>query len=128
MKLALALASVVLIAAVTPASAADLTGVWRLNCQVETFGFVLECKFSQTGQALGGVCTDLSTNDSTHKPQGSHPLVTGKVEGDKVSFAYRTHFLLIPFTAAYSGTVSGDRITGEAIAPGHKGVFTAVRG
>ena len=110
-----------------PAFAADLTGTWRFSCKVETFGYELECKLVQKGEALSGVCTDLATNDPSHKPQGSHTLTTGRVDGDKVSFAYKTHFLMIPFTASYNGVAAGDRITGEAVAPGHKGGFTAVR-
>ncbi len=121
----LALAAVGLGAA--PAAAADLTGVWRFTCKVETFGFELECRFTQKGDDLSGVCRDMATNDPSHKPQGSHTLTVGHVDGDRVSFAYRTHFLLIPFTASYAGTVSGDRMSGEAIAPGHRGSFSAVR-
>lgn len=112
----------------TPAAAADVTGVWRLKAKVETFAFELECRLNQlAGGRLTGVCTDLATNDPEHKPQGSHTLTTGKVDGDRVSFAYRTHFLLIPFTASYSGVLEGDTIHGEARAPGHSGTFTATR-
>jgi len=110
-----------------PAAAADLTGMWKLTAKVETFGFVLHCKFDQAGEKLTGVCTDMSTNDPQHKPQGSHTLTSGAVVGDKVRFTYKTHFLLIPFTCSYSGVLSAEGISGEAEAPGHKGVFTAVR-
>lgn len=110
-----------------PASAADLTGLWKLTAKVETFGFTLNCKFAQAGEKLTGVCTDMATNDPQHKPQGSHVLTSGEVSGDKVRFTYKTHFLLIPFTCSYSGVVTGDEFSGEAAAPGHKGTFTAVR-
>ena len=110
-----------------PASAADMSGMWKLTAKVETFGFVLHCKFDQAGEKLTGVCTDMATNDPQHRPQGSHVLTSGVVQGDKVRFSYRTHFLLIPFTCSYSGVVTGDSFSGEAEAPGHKGVFTAVR-
>jgi hypothetical protein len=124
----LAVVSVWLAAAIaSPVSAADLTGTWKLTAKVESFGFMLNCRLTQAGEKLSGVCTDMATNDPSHKPQGSHTLTIGKVEGDKVSFSYQTHFLLIPFTASYSGVLSGDIIIGEAIAPGHKGTFTAVR-
>jgi hypothetical protein len=123
---ALALAALAMAAAV-PAAATDLTGSWRLSAKVETFAFMLNCRLVQTGERLGGVCTDVATNDPQHKPQGSHPLTEGSVDGDRVSFAYKSHFLLVPFTASYSGVLAGETITGEAIAPGHKGSFTAVR-
>ncbi|MFV4649076.1 hypothetical protein ACNJUT_21020, partial [Mycobacterium tuberculosis] len=64
---ALALAAVATLAA-TPAFAADLTGTWRLNCKIETFGFELECRLVQQDDRLSGVCTDLATNDPKHKP------------------------------------------------------------
>ncbi len=126
---ALVLALFVLVAGTASpvAAATDLTGSWRLSAKVETFAFMLNCKLVQTGDRLGGICTDVATNDAQHKPQGSHALTAGTVQGDRVSFAYRTHFLLIPFTASYAGVLAGDTITGEAVAPGHKGSFTAVR-
>jgi hypothetical protein len=110
-----------------PAAAADLSGTWRLTAKVETFGFVLSCKFNQAGEKLTGVCTDLATNDPQHKPQGSHVLTSGEVVGDRVKFTYKTHFLLIPFTCTYTGKITDDGFSGEAAAPGHTGVFTAVR-
>lgn len=118
--------SIVLLA--TPAAAADVSGVWRLKAKVDSFAFELECKLNQlAGGKLTGVCTDLATNSAEHKPQGSHALTTGQVEGDRVSFAYKTHFLLMPFTASYSGVLEGDAIKGEARAPGYRGTFTATR-
>lgn len=106
---------------------ADVSGLWKLTAKVDGFGFVLHCRLAQAGEKITGQCTDMSTSDPQHRPQGSHVLTSGRVEGDRVSFAYRTHFLLVPFTASYSGVLSGDTITGEAAAPGHKGVFTAIR-
>ena len=126
MKL-LALAPILLALATGQAAAADISGVWRLKAKVETFAFELECKLAQTGSKVTGVCTDLATNDAQHKPQGSHTLTMGKVEGDRVTIAYKTHFLLIPFTASYSGLLNGDTIMGEAKAPGHNGTFVATR-
>lgn len=110
-----------------PAAAGDMTGTWKVSAKVETFAFELSCKLTQTGEKLTGVCTDMATNDPQHKPQGSHKLTSGEVVGDKIHFTYKTHFLLIPFTCAYTGRISGDGFSGEAEATGHKGTFTAVR-
>jgi hypothetical protein len=121
------LAPTLIAAIAAPAAAADVSGVWRLKAHVDGFRFELECKLAQTGAQVSGVCTDLATNSAEHKPQGSHALTMGEVDGDRLTFAYRTHFLLVPFTASYSGVVSGDTITGEARAPGHNGTFVATR-
>ena len=122
-----ALVPVILALATAPAAAADVSGVWRLKAKVESFAFELECKLAQAGAKVTGVCTDLATNDPQHKPQGSHTLTMGKVDGDRVTIAYKTHFLLIPFTASYSGVLNGDTISGVAKAPGHDGTFVATR-
>ena len=127
MKL-IALAPILLTIVAGQAVAADVSGVWRLKADVDGFKFELECKLNQLmGGKVTGVCTDLATNDPQHKPQGSHTLTMGKVEGDRVTIAYKTHFLLMPFTAAYSGVLNGDTIKGEAKAPGHTGTFSATR-
>lgn len=127
MKVFAPLLALAVCALAPPAFAADLSGTWKLTAKVETFGFVLHCQFTQAGEKLNGVCTDMSTNDAKHRPQGSHTLTSGEVVGDKVRFSYKTHFMLVPFTCTYSGVVAGDSFSGEAQAPGHKGVFTAVR-
>lgn len=122
-----ALSTVATLALAAPASAADLTGDWRVNGKVDTFAYVLNCRFTQAGDRLSGVCTDMETSDPEHKPQGSHALTSGSVAGDRVTFAYKTHFLAFPFTVSYSGMLTGERITGSITVPGRRGTFTATR-
>jgi len=109
------------------AAGPDLTGSWRLDGKVESFAYTLDCRLTQNGSALSGVCTDVATSDAEHKPQGSHTLTMGKIEGDKVTFAYQTRFLAIPFNVTYSGVLNGETIRGDITVPGRRGRFTAVR-
>jgi hypothetical protein len=113
----------------TPATAADVSasGAWRVSGKVSSFSFTLNCQFQQSGETLGGRCTDASTSDPNVKGGRSHPLTSGRVQGDHVSFTYGSSFLFTHFDVTYSGVIQGDRMSGQITAQGHPGEFTAVR-
>lgn len=106
---------------------AGVAGHWILDGKFERFAYRLDCRLTQTGEDIGGVCTDVATSDPQHKPQGSHAITSGKVDGDTVRFTYKTHFLAFPFAVNYSGVLDGDRMSGTITVPGWRGAFTAVR-
>lgn len=114
-----------LLAAILPAGtaiAADtpIAGVWSVHGRVSPFSFDLTCRFTQSGQAIGGVCYD----GGTGKP---HPLTHGEISGSCIRWTYQSSYLFKTFDAAYSGTVAGHSIKGVVTAPGRQGDFTAER-
>jgi len=128
MKTALA-AALSAIALSTPAFAqnpgalsqsAQLAGAWRLTAKVASVPYDLVCRFEQSGEDVGGVCAD--ADDGT-----GHKLTGGHIDGDKVSFRHRGHFMFAKFDVNYAGVVEGDHMSGQIAVFGHTGAFTAVR-
>jgi hypothetical protein len=106
---------------------ADVSGVWRVSGKVSSFAFTLNCTFKPEGSKLGGVCVDASTNDPKVNSGKAHPLTAGVVNGDAVSWTYRSSFLFSKFDVTYDGKLDGDRMSGTIDAQGRKGAFTATR-
>jgi len=100
------------------AADAPVTGVWTVHGKVSPFSFDLTCRFTQSGEAISGVCYDAGT----HKP---HPLTQGGISGSRIRWTYQSSYLFKPFDAAYSGTLTGSSIKGVVTAPGRQGEFTA---
>ena len=123
----LAFAASALMSLASPGVGAPLSGHWRVAGKVSSFAFTLDCQFKPNGERLGGVCTDQSTNSAKIGAGKSHVLTAGAVHGDKVTWTYRSAFLLAKFDVTYTGVVTGDRMTGSLEAQGHDGTFTAVR-
>lgn len=116
-----AILALALAAAAGPALAADVSGRWKVDGDVDHKRFTVYCTFKQTGEALSGVCHDTS-------PTGkAHPLTAGAVTGDRISFTYQSNFLITRFDAMFNGVISGDNAKGEAKAAGRAGTFTAKR-
>lgn len=128
--LAPVLAPVLALVAVTPALAADgpAAGAWRVSGAVSGFKFELTCVFQQAGERLSGVCTDLSTSNPKAPPKAApHPLTGGSAAGGRVSWTYRSSFLINRFDVTYSGVMTGAMMSGTIQAGGNSGRFTARR-
>jgi hypothetical protein len=127
-RLAAALSALAMIAAPVAATAqVGAAGAWSVSGKVSTLAFTLDCRFTQSGQTLGGVCVDRSTSDPKVKGGRSHTLTSGSVDGDQVRWSYQSSFLFTHFTVAYEGVRHGDAMTGSIDAQGHSGTFTAHR-
>jgi hypothetical protein len=105
-----------------PALAADGSGLWIVNGNVDHKAFTLYCTFTQAGEKLTGVCRD---NAATGK---AHPLTSGTLAGDQVAFTYQSNFLITRFDAVFEGKIAGSTMSGKATAAGRVGTFTAKRG
>ena len=114
------LVAVILPAGTALAADAPVAGVWAVHGRVSPFSFDLTCRFTQSGEAISGVCYDAGTG----KP---HPLTHGEISGSRIRWTYQSSYLFKTFDAAYSGTLVGNSIKGVVTAPGRQGEFTAER-
>jgi len=109
-------------AVATTAFAADVTmaGKWNLSLSVAGNEATADCTFVQTANDLSGSCVG---QDGEHK-------LTGKVDGNKVTWQYEIDYNGTPLTLGYSATVTDpDQITGViSVQPANvDGEFTAKR-
>lgn len=113
--------SVVLLSsfALAQSTTALLTGKWKVHNNVAGNESDSDCTFTQTVNDLTGSCT---TDKDPVK-------ISGKVDGKKVTWSYKSDYNGTPLTVTYTGTVDGDKITGEeAVDPfAVTGDFTAAR-
>lgn len=117
---ALLLAALLASAAVTSMAAdnASLTGKWKIHQSVMGNESDSNCTFTQKNNDLTGSCT---------ADQGSGKI-TGKVDGNKVSWSYETDYNGAPLTVKFTGTVdSAGKIAGSVSVEqfGVDGDFTA---
>jgi hypothetical protein len=85
------------------AALADITGAWSGNLTMGDNQLTLTYNFKQDGAKLTGTVIT---------PQGDPiPLVDGKVDGDKVSFAVKVDMNGTPAKFLSSGTIKGEEIT-----------------
>ena len=96
-----------------------LSGLWRVSGRVATFDFSVTCRLERHGEQLGGAC--LEGNGKVH------PLTSGSVEGDKITWMHQGKFLLKTFNVVYSAVLHDGAMNGELSAAGHSGAFTAAR-
>ncbi len=118
----LLLAAAVLSLAPAVATAADESGVWRVNGD---FGgaitYTITCSLKEDASgAITGDCTD---------PQGgTDPKVKGAATATSVEFAYDTTYQGAPVHLDYKGDVQPDgSLKGTIDAGGPQGAFTATR-
>jgi hypothetical protein len=110
-----------LISAAALATAADnatLSGKWQVHNDVGGNESDQTCTFTQKDNDLTGTCTS-DTGPVT---------ITGKVDGKKVTWAYKSEYNGTPLTVNYEGTVSSDnKIAGSINVPEFSadGDFTA---
>jgi hypothetical protein len=96
-----------------------LSGLWRLSGRVATFDFSETCRLERHGDQLSGAC--LEGKDKVH------PLTSGMIAGDKVTWTHQVRFMLKTFNVAYSAVLDGGAMHGELNAAGHSGAFTAAK-
>ncbi len=105
------------------ASAPDapaLSGAWTINGDVQGTTYTEQCTFTQTDVALTGKCGDGKI---------SHDL-TGKIDGDKITFAHDSVYNDQGITLNYTGKIATDgSFTGSVeVEPfAVDGTFTATR-
>jgi hypothetical protein len=116
------LLSALLLSATVTCMAADnvsLTGKWKIHQSVMGNESDSACSFTQKDNDLTGTCTS---------DQGSGKI-TGKVDGNKVTWSYETEYNGAPLAVKYAGTLdSAGKIAGAVSVEqfGVDGDFTAV--
>jgi|SRR5947209_15518339 len=101
----------ILVILASAALAADITGNWSGTMSMGDNQFNLSYTFKQDGGKLTGSVTP---------PNGSAlPLIDGKVEGDKVSFAVKVDMNGSDAKFTSSGTIKGEEIALTTTAEGH---------
>jgi hypothetical protein len=96
---------------------ASVAGTWKLHSTVAGNESDSSCTFVQKDNELTGTC----------KSEQGESKLTGKVDGRKISWSYNADYNGTALTITYSGTVAGDKISGdESVDPfGVSGDFTA---
>ena len=101
------------------ASAADLSGVWKLVVNVQDMPVPVTCNFTDKGGALSGTC---ARSDGSEKPAA----VSGTVDGSTAKWAYDVTFQDMPLHLAYTGAIASDTaMSGTLDVAGGTGTFTA---
>jgi hypothetical protein len=111
------------VAALVPAvaSAANVSGTWKLDVDVGGQAVPVTCSLTQTGAALTGTC---NRSDGGEKPA----QVTGSVDGSTAKFAYDVQFQDMPLHIAYTATqVSDTAMTGSLDVAGQTGSFKGAK-
>lgn len=105
-----------LLLAVMPAAAADLTGTWNIDIDIAGMQFKAVVEMKQDGKDLAGT---VKTGEDT-KP------VKGTVDGEAVKFEYDTLYNGDTYHLVYTGKLDGDAaLKGEVDATAAQGVFVA---
>jgi hypothetical protein len=115
-------AAAALILAPSLASAADMSGTWKVNAAFgEAMTFSLTCTLKDDGAGkLSGPCTD---------PQGgANAAATGTVTATTMEWGYDTTYQGSPIHLDYKGDVQADgSLKGTIDAGGPQGTFTATK-
>jgi hypothetical protein len=99
----------------------SLSGKWQVHSSVAGNDNDQSCTFTQKDKDLTGTC---STNDN------KTVNITGKVDGKKVSWSYKSEYNGSPLTVNYEGKLDSDsKITGTTSVPEFSvdGDFTATQ-
>lgn len=120
MKRLLWLAAVAALAP-TIASAADISGAWKLDVSVNDQKIPVGCNLTQSGSTVGGSC---NRTDQAEPPAA----VTGSVDGSTVKFGYDIKFQDQALHVAYTGALSSDTaMSGTLEVAGGAGTFTGTK-
>ena len=104
------------------ASAADLSGVWKIVANVQDMTVDVTCDLTEQGAALSGTCGRTDAGGET-------PVATsGTVDGSTAKWAYDVNFQGMPLHIAYTGDVKSDTaMEGTLDVAGGQGTFTATK-
>ena len=108
------------------ASAADVTGAWKVAVVVGDMTYHTNCNFTQAAAALTGTCVsaDAPPDGTTNKPSPA----TGTVDGSKVKFSYDVSFGDMQLHLDYAGALSSDTaMAGKVSVAGMDIDFTAAK-
>ena len=114
-------ASLLLASASVAACAADsasLNGKWQIHTSAAGRESDYPCTFTQKNDDLTGNCS----------PEQGTVQISGKVDGKKVTWTYKSEYAGSPLTVTFRGTLdSAGKITGSVLAEefGVEGEFTA---
>ena len=123
-KLSIALACVGALALPGLASAADLSGGWKLVIDVAGMTVHVSCDLKQAGADLSGTC-NRTDGDAPEKPAA----ITGKVDGSTAAWSYSISFGDMPLKLDYTGAVKSDTaMDGKISVAGMDGTFTGTKG
>ncbi len=115
----LALIAIAVLLAPAAASAADLSGAWKLVVMVADMTVPISCTFADASGALTGTC---NRTDQAESPSA----LTGTLDGAKAKWAYDVKFQDMPLHIEYAGDLSSDTaMTGTISVAGQSGTFTA---
>lgn len=109
------------------ASAADVSGAWKVAISVADMTFHSNCTFTQAAGALTGSCISADpAPDGADAPKPS--AITGAVDGQNVKFGYDISFGDMMLHLDYTGTLSSDTaMSGKLSVAGMDGDFTATK-
>lgn len=102
---------ILLVSAAALATAADnisLNGKWQVHSNIAGNENDQACTFTQKDSDLTGSCTS----------EKGAVTITGKVDGKKVTWAYKSDYQGTPLTVNYDGTLNSDnKINGSVNVP-----------
>jgi hypothetical protein len=110
------------------ASAADLTGAWKVTVSFGDMTFHTNCAFTQNAAALTGACTPADP-PADGAPAPKPAPVTGSVDGSNVKFSYDIMLGDMPLHLDYVGALESDTSMKGNIGAGDMQIpFTATKG
>jgi hypothetical protein len=118
-KLSLLIFLVSVAASAQAAGNNTLSGKWKVHSEIAGTATDQDCTFTQKDTDLSGTCTSEHTVN-----------ITGKIDGNKVSWSYDSEYNGTPLTVKFTGTLDLEtRIVGSATvdAFGVDGEFTATQ-
>lgn len=102
------------------ASAADLSGKWKIDLNIAGMEFHAECTMTQAAAALSGECAGADGAPAAK--------MTGSVDGSNCKFAYDIEYQGNPMHVAYAGAVKSDTaMEGQVDVQIAQGTFTATK-
>ena len=97
-----------------------LTGKWHVHNSIAGNESDMACTFTQKGPELTGTC---------ESEQSGKVDISGKVDGTKVTWSFKTVYEGSPLTVNYDGTQEPGKISGTVAVPEYSvdGDFTATQ-
>ena len=115
-------AALILVFGAAAALAADppsVTGKWHVHTSIAGTENDHTCSLTQKGTELTGTCTT---------DQSGTVNLSGKVDGKKVTWSYKSEYNGTPLTVNYDGTYEAGKMSGTVSVPEFSvdGEFTAI--